>query len=119
MTDKVYKHCEECYDENFFSKCCYDEVYNGKCANCGKFCKLVSCNECGGFSPISLTIGDEVEIFMYNNSKQYLLSQFGNRKFKKSKFYRGKIKKILSKNKVLVKLSNREVEIYLDDLDVY
>lgn len=114
----VYKICNECYGQiDGFSKCCDAEVENNKCSECGRFCKSYPCSECGGHSVIEIRIEDEVEIFMYRNSPQYLKEQFGKR-FNISHTYKGIVTDLIDKNTVKVKLSNRVINVNVSDIEV-
>lgn len=117
--DSVQKVCSECYGyAESFSRCCEAEVENNKCIECGKFCKKHPCMECGGVGSYYIECGDEVQIYMYKNSPEYLKGQFNNGRFKNGRFYRGVVDKIIDKNTISVKFSNRKVNIQIEDIEI-
>ena len=120
MKKFIRKHCEECYGEGENSSCCGDGVDDNKCISCGKFCHTEGCYNCNGQGYNDFHVGDEVEIFVCIHSSEYLKKNlYKSKKLGDSKFFRGKIAKLIGKDKVQVKLRNKTIRVDIEEVSTF
>jgi len=99
------------------SECCHDVTDGNRCSLCGKFCHIEVCMDCNGQGFTDFHIGDEVEIFVCVWSPQYLIENlYKVKNCDDSKFFRGKITKLIDDRTVEVKVNRKLLNIGIDEI---
>ena len=120
--EKIRKICMECGGEGKISRCCQAEAWQGKCGNCGRFCKTDYCPYCDGVGYLDYRVGDNIQVFICVWSPEELKDQLYHPKvLGDTKTYEGKIVEFEDEFSAWVKIKYHRgglIKTGIDELEV-